>query len=100
MFLTLLCARFTWWGYLLAFLLFRLADIVKPFPANWADRHVHGGFGVMLDDLIAGLYARIATWLLSGYFTNAAERFGSESKIGSPSMPHPGREAGPRRNLT
>ncbi len=77
MFLTLLCAPFTWWGYLLAFLLFRLADIVKPFPANWADRHVHGGFGVMLDDLIAGLYAGIATWLLSGYVSNAVERFGS-----------------------
>ncbi|MBL8700215.1 MAG: phosphatidylglycerophosphatase A [Alphaproteobacteria bacterium] len=53
----------SWWGYLIAFAAFRAADIVKPFPANWCDRNVHGGLGVMLDDLVAGLYAGIATWL-------------------------------------
>jgi len=46
-------------AYLAAFALFRLCDIVKPWPVNWADRNVHGGFGVMLDDMIAGLYALI-----------------------------------------
>lgn len=39
----------------LAFLLFRLLDIVKPWPIRLVDRRVHGGFGVMADDLLAGL---------------------------------------------
>lgn len=63
-FLALAFAPLTWWGYALAFLLFRAADIFKPFPANWCDAHVKGGLGVMLDDLVAGLYAGIATWAI------------------------------------
>ena len=39
------------------FALFRLFDIWKPWPVRWADRSVHGGFGVMLDDVLAGLLA-------------------------------------------
>ncbi len=42
---------------LAGFLLFRLLDILKPFPAGWLDRHIHGGLGIMLDDVVAGLYA-------------------------------------------
>jgi phosphatidylglycerophosphatase A len=42
---------------LVGFLLFRLCDIVKPWPASWADRQLHGGFGAMLDDAFAGLWA-------------------------------------------
>jgi phosphatidylglycerophosphatase A len=42
---------------LLAFLLFRFFDIVKPFPANWFDSHVKNGFGVMMDDVIAAGYS-------------------------------------------
>ena len=38
-----------------AFVLFRLADVLKPWPIGWADRSVKGGFGIMLDDLLAGL---------------------------------------------
>jgi len=67
MLVTLVFAPMTWWGYALAFFLFRAADIVKPFPANWCDSHVEGGLGVMLDDLVAGLYAGIATWFLAEY---------------------------------
>jgi len=44
-------------AYLTAFLLFRICDIFKPWPANMADRKVYGGFGIMLDDVIAGAYA-------------------------------------------
>lgn len=40
---------------LAAFVLFRVADIVKPWPIGWVDRNVKGGFGIMLDDLLAGL---------------------------------------------
>ncbi len=43
--------------WLLGFLLFRLFDIAKPFPVNWFDQHFHGGLGIMLDDIIAGIYA-------------------------------------------
>jgi len=42
---------------LLSFLLFRFFDILKPYPANWFDRHLCGGWGIMLDDVAAGLYA-------------------------------------------
>lgn len=46
------------WQWLLAgFLLFRLFDILKPFPIGYFDRHVHGGLGIMLDDAIAGSFA-------------------------------------------
>lgn len=46
-----------WWGYLAAFALFRLFDIWKPFPIGWLDARVKGGFGVMLDDVLAAGYA-------------------------------------------
>lgn len=46
------------------FLLFRLFDILKPWPISWADRKVHGGFGVMLDDLIAAIPAGTALYAL------------------------------------
>jgi len=46
------------WAWLAAaFLLFRLFDIWKPWPIRWLDARVHGGLGIMLDDLVAGLYA-------------------------------------------
>ena len=44
-------------GMLFGFLLFRLLDIVKPWPIKCADKKVHGGFGIMLDDAIAGILA-------------------------------------------
>lgn len=44
-------------AWLLGFLLFRVFDITKPFPVSWFDTHMHGGLGIMLDDVIAGLYA-------------------------------------------
>ncbi len=47
----------TWWGDLAAFALFRLFDIWKPFPIGWLDARVKGGFGVMLDDVLAAGYA-------------------------------------------
>lgn len=46
------------WGWLLAgFLLFRLFDIWKPWPIGWLDRRLSGGVGIMLDDIVAGIYA-------------------------------------------
>lgn len=43
--------------YAVAFALFRLFDIWKPWPASWVDRQVHAPLGIMLDDGVAGLYA-------------------------------------------
>ncbi len=43
--------------WLMAFLLFRLFDILKPWPVSWADRHLNGGLGIVMDDLLAGIYA-------------------------------------------
>lgn len=65
MWLTLLAAPYAPWAWCAAFVLFRIADILKPFPASWADRHVGGGLGVMLDDLFAGLWSAAAIWLLA-----------------------------------
>lgn len=53
---------------IIAFFLFRFFDIVKPFPAGWADAYLHGGLGIVLDDVIAGIYTLLVmqilkTWL-------------------------------------
>ena len=45
--------------YLAAFILFRVFDIIKPWPVSWADKKIKGGFGIMLDDILAALYAII-----------------------------------------
>ncbi|MBI3507868.1 MAG: phosphatidylglycerophosphatase A [Proteobacteria bacterium] len=67
MWLTLLATPFTPLGWMVAFVFFRIADILKPFPAGWADRKVAGGLGVMLDDLLAALWSALAVWLLATY---------------------------------
>jgi phosphatidylglycerophosphatase A len=67
MLLVLAYAPASWAGWLLAFVLFRLFDILKPWPISWFDRRVHGGFGVMLDDIIAALFALLVQALLAGY---------------------------------
>ncbi|RVU39360.1 phosphatidylglycerophosphatase A [Hwanghaeella grinnelliae] len=55
-----LYAPLTWVAWIVAFVLFRAFDIVKPFPINLIDRHMGGGFGVMLDDVLAGVFAGVA----------------------------------------
>lgn len=56
------------WGlFALAFLLFRLFDIVKPWPISWLDAKVGGGIGVMVDDLVAGLMAAFIIWILLAF---------------------------------
>ena len=64
----LLPTRFsTWWWLLAGFVLFRLFDVWKPWPIRWLDRHLKGGMGVMVDDVVAGIFAAVvlaATLLL------------------------------------
>jgi len=56
-------------GVLLAFTLFRLFDVLKPWPINWLDDRLPGGLGIMVDDVVAGLMAMLSMlaidrWLL------------------------------------
>jgi phosphatidylglycerophosphatase A len=56
----------TWGAAVLVFVLFRLFDVVKPFPAGLIDGRVEGGLGVVGDDLVAGAYAGAAARFLLG----------------------------------
>lgn len=56
-FITMIAVPFSWYAVLIGFILFRLFDIVKPWPIKLIDQKVHGGFGIMLDDVLAGLFA-------------------------------------------
>jgi phosphatidylglycerophosphatase A len=67
MMLTLLAAPATWWGSLLAFGLFRLFDIWKPWPIREIDHGMRGGLGIMLDDVMAALMAAILLLLIKKY---------------------------------
>jgi phosphatidylglycerophosphatase A len=48
-----------------AFVLFRIFDIAKPWPVSASEHWLPGGFGIMLDDIVAGLLAMLGTWLLT-----------------------------------
>ncbi len=67
--ITLLAVPPGWLWLVLGFGLFRLFDIWKPWPIRIADRQVSGGFGIMLDDILAGVFAlavlQISAWLFS-----------------------------------
>ena len=57
--LTLLIVPPGWLAYAAGFVLFRLFDIWKPWPVAWADTTLKGGFGIMADDILAGIYAAV-----------------------------------------
>jgi len=56
---TMFLVPFSWYWLLAGFILFRFFDMVKPWPISLVDEKVHGGFGIMLDDVLAGA----AAWL-------------------------------------
>ncbi|MGB5474539.1 MAG: phosphatidylglycerophosphatase A [Gammaproteobacteria bacterium] len=64
---TMTLAPAGWLWIAIGFVLFRFFDVLKPWPIRWFDRYVHGGFGIMLDDLIAGLFAAGVLQLLAVY---------------------------------
>lgn len=68
--LTLFLVPAHWYWILLGFVLFRIFDILKPWPISWCNNNVHKGMGIMLDDLLAGAAANILLqfiiWLVSG----------------------------------
>jgi phosphatidylglycerophosphatase A len=61
--LTLVVAPLSVIFYVAGFVLFRIFDILKPWPVNWADRRLPGGFGIMGDDAIAALYAGVVLFV-------------------------------------
>ena len=66
--LTMLAAPAGWVWMVVGFCLFRLFDIWKPWPVRWVDREVSGGFGIMFDDILAGIYAWLALQVLARLF--------------------------------
>ena len=66
--ITLIAVPTGWQWVLLGFILFRIFDIAKPWPIHWADKQVSGGFGIMLDDVLAGLYSLALLQLAAWYF--------------------------------
>ena len=68
MFVTFLFVPMTWQTLLIGFLLFRCFDILKPFPIRYFDKKVHGGFGIMFDDILAGVLACGVMHLMLAYF--------------------------------
>ena len=68
MMIAMLAAPDAWWGAPAAFVLFRIFDIAKPWPIREIDHGMGGGAGIMLDDVLAGLFAALGL-LLIGYVT-------------------------------
>lgn len=67
--ITLCFCQASWWNLLLGFLLFRFFDVLKPWPVSFADQKIKGPLGIMLDDVLAGIYALLVLsvlqqWLL------------------------------------
>jgi len=64
--ITFIFAPKHWMIAVVGFVLFRIFDIIKPWPIKWADQKVHGGLGIMLDDILAGLMSlAVLQWILA-----------------------------------
>ena len=66
-FITMIAAPVSWVSVLLGFVLFRIFDVLKPWPISYLDKKVHGGLGIMLDDILAGVFAAICLQLILLY---------------------------------
>lgn len=51
------------------FALFRFFDVLKPFPISWLDKKVEGGFGIMIDDIVAGIFAAICLFFMIQFYS-------------------------------
>ncbi|KOE81954.1 phosphatidylglycerophosphatase A [Vibrio aestuarianus] len=58
---------FDWKWLVTGFILFRFFDMVKPWPIGWLDKRVHGGLGIMLDDIVAGVMSAITLYWVGLY---------------------------------
>lgn len=66
--ITMFAAPPGWLWIVIGFVLFRLFDILKPWPISWADKQVTGGMGIMLDDVLAGVMALAVLQFLTVFF--------------------------------
>ncbi|CUU23192.1 phosphatidylglycerophosphatase A [Duffyella gerundensis] len=57
-----------WQWVLIGFITFRIFDMWKPWPIRWFDRNVHGGMGIMVDDIIAGVISAALLYLMGHYW--------------------------------
>jgi len=67
-FVTMIHAPQGWQWVLLGFALFRLFDIWKPWPIRYVDKNIHGGFGMIFDDVLAGVYAFVIMQIIAKIF--------------------------------
>nr|AEK06384.1 putative phosphatidylglycerophosphatase [uncultured bacterium DY94] len=63
-YITMIGAAISWQSLLVGFVLFRFFDIVKPGPIRILDKRLHGGFGIMADDVLAGIFSLICVQAL------------------------------------
>ena len=66
---TMIAAPQGWLWILIGFVLFRFFDILKPWPISVADKRISGGFGIMIDDVIAGFFAFAVLQIIAYYYT-------------------------------
>ena len=64
LFVTMVAAPEGWLWIVIGFALFRLFDIWKPWPISILDKKVEGGLGIMVDDIVAGIYALVCLQLI------------------------------------
>lgn len=64
---TMIVAPSGWQWMVIGFVLFRFFDILKPWPISYADKNLHGGLGIMVDDVIAGIFALVIMQCLYFY---------------------------------
>lgn len=63
-FITMFMVPVSWQSILVGFILFRLFDIFKPWPISFIDKKMTGGFGIMFDDVVAGIFALVIMQLI------------------------------------
>lgn len=66
-FVTMTLVSPSWQNIVIGFVLFRLFDIVKPWPIKLLDKHVHGGVGIMIDDMLAGVFSGVILYFMQPY---------------------------------
>lgn len=75
MLVALLALPSGWYWWAAAFVLFRVFDVLKPWPIGWLERRVRGGAGIMLDDLAAGAFAWVAVQALARITGSGSQGF-------------------------
>lgn len=66
--ITMIAAPSGWFWIVFGFVMFRIFDILKPWPISWLDRRVSGGLGIMIDDILAGIFAFAVVQIAAAYW--------------------------------